>query len=587
MARGPCRPRPPPRRPASPSGRPGIAASRPAAAGSGNAAIYFDREPYDAALARPLGRQSAGEGFLRGFLQHADVEQVYLWNVRDRPVAEFAPLLERLGPPGKPLTWIGPDRAALAAPGAVHIPTPELRQEAWARREAGAASYSLTGVTHTIAEHHIMAEIAGLLIGPVETWDALICTSPAVQSAVQTQLAAVAEYLHDRFGVTRMPAAQLVTIPLGVHTQDFTPDPEARRRWRDALDVPQDAFAALYFGRFNIATKMNPAPMGLALQEAARRTRQPVYWILFGGTFSPDADQAFREAAQAFCPDVQLRFVGEAQPDAHGPIWSAADAFISFSDNVQESFGLTVPEAMAAGLPCVVSDWDGYRASLRHGTDGFLIRTTTPRPGLGADLAYRYAHGIGGYDRYFIAQSQFTAVDVERAGQALAALIQDPERRARMGASAMARARSVFDWKAVIPQYQTLWRELERRRRAAPAQAPGVGLENPWALDPFRMFAAYPSHTLAHTDTVQLTRAFAPADLAAIMAAPSVRGAESRLPTLPQTEALIAALSHDRPAAVGAILSGFPPQERPFLERGLVWLAKYGLVRFSRVTLKE
>jgi hypothetical protein len=254
---------------------------------------------------------------------------------------------------------------------------------------------------------------------------------------------------------------------------------------------------------------------------------------------------------------------------------------------VQESFGLTVPEAMAAGLPCVVSDWDGYRASLRHGTDGFLIRTTTPRPGLGADLAYRYAHGIGGYDRYFIAQSQFTAVDVEQAGQALAALIQDPERRARMGAAAMERARSVFDWKAVIPQYQALWRELERRRKAAPAQAPASGLDNPWALDPFRMFAAYPSHTLAHTDTVQLTRAFAPADLAAIMGAPSVRGAESRLPTLPQAQALIAVLSHDRPASVGAILSGFPPAERPFLERGLVWLAKYGVVRFSRVKLRE
>ncbi|MGZ6017084.1 MAG: glycosyltransferase family 4 protein [Phenylobacterium sp.] len=469
----------------------------------------------------------------------------------------------------------------------MHIPTPFLQGEAWARREAGTTSYSLTGITHTIAESYIMAEIAGLLIGPLETWDALVCTSPAVQSAVQTQLAAVADYLQERFGVTRMPAAQLVTIPLGVHTEDFAPDPQARRLWREALDVPQEAFAALYFGRFNIATKMNPAPMGLALQEAVRRTGQQVYWILFGGTFTPEADQVFREAAAAFCPDVQLRFVGEAEPDAHGPIWSAGDVFLSFSDNVQESFGLTVPEAMAAGLPCVVSDWDGYRSSIRHGTDGFLIRTTTPRPGLGADLAYRYAHGIGGYDRYFIAQSQFTAVDVEQAGQALAALIKDPELRARMGASAMARARADFDWRAVIPQYQALWRELERRRRAAPPQAPGLGLENPWALDPFRMFAAYPSHSLGHSDTVQLTRAFAPEDLAAIMTAPSVRGAETRLPTLSQTEALIAALSHDRPAAVGVILSGFPPEERPFLERGLVWLAKYGVVRFSRVKLKE
>ncbi|HEX3700088.1 MAG TPA: glycosyltransferase family 4 protein [Phenylobacterium sp.] len=503
-------------------------------------------------------------------------------------MSEFEPLLDRLGPPARPVRWIAAaDRAALAAPGAAHLPTPELQRQAWARRAAGGTSYSLTGVTHTIAEPYVMSEIAGLLIAPVESWDALVCTSPAVQSAVQTQLEAVANHLDERFGITRLPAAQLVTIPLGVHTEDFAFDPEARRRWREALDVPQDAVAALYFGRFSIATKMNPAPMGLALQAAAQRTGQPVYWILFGGGRTPEEDQAFREAAGAFCPDVTLRFVGEAAPDAHGPIWSAADLFISFSDNVQESFGLTAPEAMAAGLPCVVSDWDGYRSSVRHGEDGFLIRTTTPRPGLGTDLAYRYAHRLADYTAYFTAQAQFTAVDVEQAGEALAALISQPELRARMGACAAARARQVFDWGVVIPQYQQLWAELARRRQAAQPQPPGSGGENPWALDPFRMFAAHPTQALAHSDTVQLTRALSPADLTELLAAPSVRGEESRLPTLAQTEALIAALSHDRPAAVAPLLARFAPEQRPVLERGLVWLAKFGVLRISPPTPRD
>jgi glycosyltransferase involved in cell wall biosynthesis len=528
-----------------------------------------------------MGRNAAGEGFLRGYLRYADVERIYLWNIQDAPRKDLQPLLDRLGPPKSPITWIdADDRAGLAAPGGVHIPSPELQREAWARRSAGATAYSLTGVTHTIAETYVMGEIAGLLMGPVEPWDALVCTSPAVQSAVQTELEAVAAYLHERFAITRLPAAQLVTIPLGVHAEDFTFDPDARRRWRDALDVPQDAAAALFFGRFSLATKMNPAPMGLALQQAAQRTGQPVYWILYGGAPEAVEDQAFRDAAAAFCPDVQLRFVGEAAPDAHGQIWSAADVFISFSDNVQESFGLTVPQAMAAGLPCVVSDWDGYRFTVRHKTDGFLIRTTAPRPGLGVDLAYRYAHGIDGYMDYSTAQSQFTAVDVEQAAQALAALFSNPDLRARMGKAAAERARTLFDWRAVIPQYQALWTELERRRKAAPAQRPGQGVESPWGLDPFRMFAAYPSHTLAHTDLVQLTRAFAAAELAAIIAIPSVRGAEGRLPTLPETEVLIGALSQDRPATVAALLAKFPPERRPFIERGLVWLAKYGVVRF-------
>jgi hypothetical protein len=149
-----------------------------------------------------------------------------------------------------------------------------------------------------------------------------------------------------------------------------------------------------------------------------------------------------------------------------------------------------------------------------------------------------------------------------------------------MGQAAAERARTLFDWRVVISQYQALWAELERRRKAAPVQPPGRGAESPWGLDPFRMFAAYPSHTLAHTDKAQLTRAFAPAELAAIMAAPSVRGADGRLPTLPETEALVGALSQDRPAAVSALLARFPPERRPFIERGLVWLAKYGVVRF-------
>ena len=40
---------------------------------------------------------------------------------------------------------------------------------------------------------------------------------------------------------------------------------------------------------------------------------------------------------------------------------------MSLADNIQETFGLTPVEAMAAGLPCVMSDWDGYRDTVRDG----------------------------------------------------------------------------------------------------------------------------------------------------------------------------------------------------------------------------
>ena len=51
-------------------------------------------------------------------------------------------------------------------------------------------------------------------------------------------------------------------------------------------------------------------------------------------------------------------------PGVSQTAYAAADIFVSLSDNIQETFGLTPVEAMAAGLPVVASDWDGYRETI-------------------------------------------------------------------------------------------------------------------------------------------------------------------------------------------------------------------------------
>jgi glycosyltransferase involved in cell wall biosynthesis len=59
----------------------------------------------------------------------------------------------------------------------------------------------------------------------------------------------------------------------------------------------------------------------------------------------------------------------------------------SLSDNTQETLGIALIEAMAAGLPIVVSDWDRYKDTGRDGVNGFHIPALTTGPGLGTDLA--------------------------------------------------------------------------------------------------------------------------------------------------------------------------------------------------------
>ena len=67
--------------------------------------------------------------------------------------------------------------------------------------------------------------------------------------------------------------------------------------------------------------------------------------------------------------EIEDRVVIISDYDAsHIPLYyGMADVFVSPSDNIQETFGLSVIEAMASGLPVIVSDWDGYRDTVVDG----------------------------------------------------------------------------------------------------------------------------------------------------------------------------------------------------------------------------
>ncbi|MCW5760399.1 MAG: hypothetical protein KIS90_11595, partial [Phenylobacterium sp.] len=59
---------------------------------------------------------------------------------------------------------------------------------------------------------------------------------------------------------------------------------------------------------------------------------------------------------------------------------------------------------------------------------------------------------------------------------------------------------------------------------------------------------------------------------------PHVRNPAARLPTVDESVTLLAVLA-ERPLTVGAILAETPPERRPFIERGILWLAKFGFLR--------
>jgi glycosyltransferase involved in cell wall biosynthesis len=547
----------------------------------GNAAIYLNPEAYDTGGSSLMGRHSAGESFLRGYIRHAKAEHFHFWNVAESPLETMNAFIAKVQPTDKPITWLGRgDRGGLREPGVVYIPTPNLPKQAMWRLPFGQTAYGLCAVTHTTASHDIMDMIGNLLIAPIEPWDALICTSAAVRASTEAQLEATREYLTKRLGVTRPNTPLIETIPLGINAGEFSFSEESRRRWRAELDIPEDAIVALYVGRFNVLAKMNPVPMAMAMELAAKQTDRPLYWVTSGWAKDEQYAAQFHKDTREVCPSVQYRTVDGRRPDVRFSIWSVGDLFLSLSDNIQETFGLTPLEAMAARLPCVVSDWDGYRETVRDGLDGFRIPTHAPRPGLGKDLSFRYSQGWDNYSNYAGATSQFVAVDVEAAGAAIARLANDPDLRRTMGEAAQAHANANLDWRTLIPRYEALWEEQNARRAAALAgPAPYAPAEDPWRLDPFRLFANYPTESPGASTRYSLAPGMSREELKFRLNRPLVTHSKQHLPNSSEIEGLFVALSGRESATAQEVIASVAPGRRLLVERGLIWLAKYGIVR--------
>lgn len=543
-------------------------------------AIYWHPDAYDTSRQSLLGRHAAGEGFIRGYIRHGTSAEVALTNAVDRPAAELEELIRKIEPSDKPLRWINRgDTNGLRQAGVLNMPVPGLGQPAWLREIGDARAYSLCGVTHTTATTRAMDAICEATLAPVRPWDALVCTSRAVKAAVAVQNEALDSYLSERLGATRLPKPQYAVIPLGVTVDEFARDNTARVDWRARLAIAPEDVAALYVGRWNLTSKMNPVIMAMALERAAAKTDRSVHWIMAGWAEEHQTN-AYREAVTAHTERVHVHWVDGRPPENRRSIWSAGDLFISLSENIQETFGLTPVEAMAAGLPSVVTDWDGYKDTVRHGVDGFRIAVTTPPSGLGRDIALAFGQDWIGYDPYVAAVSQFTAVDLDAAARALLELIERPSLRLQMGAAAQARAREAFDWSRVIPQYESLWAELDARRRAAPPDSPRTRntSDNPWRPDPFRLFAGYPTEWVTST-TMLASVGLLWEDAAALMNKPLVRLVSHYLPAPDEVRLILEQLVAVPQTELGELLSRFAPARRPFLERGVVWMAKYGMLR--------
>jgi len=125
-------------------------------------------------------------------------------------------------------------------------------------------------------------------------------------------------------------------------------------------------------------------------------------------------------------------FAGYVSAEDLPRYYQACDVFCA-PNTGQESFGIVLLEAMAAGAPIVASDIPGYRDVVTHGEEGLLVERQNP--GALAD--------------------------------ALCRLLTSPEMRATMRRAGQLKARR-FDWPRVAEEVLAYYQEVLRRRETQP-----------------------------------------------------------------------------------------------------------------------
>ncbi|RHL47889.1 glycosyltransferase family 4 protein [Eubacterium ventriosum] len=351
-------------------------------------------------------------------------------------------------------------------------------------REALGLNIPITFTIHCASYPQYLDEyFLPMVISPLRPYDVFICTSEAVRDAVRKLLKKVESY------TGRECDLRLEIIPLGIRTDKFKQGNKTELRQKYGID-PND-FVILWLGRFEIEQKADLYPLLLVFSRLVKKNKTKNLKLVLAGYQPTNSNylSVLKEQVNTLGIIDNVIFMENHDVMNRNELYALSDVFTSPIDNIQETFGITPIEAMACGVPQVVSDWDGYKDTVEDGVTGFRVPTYWAE--CDKDIN---KFGMLPYDEvsrcnlYHYLMSQTVVIDIIKYEEAFQKLIDDEELRKTMGEQSRKRAEQHYDWKVIIEQYNNLWERLIKKAENTP-----VSNTNERTLSPefFNCFSHY------------------------------------------------------------------------------------------------
>ncbi len=544
-------------------------------------ATYFAQDGYTMSGDRIMGRQAAGNAYLKAILK-SDITNIGLYLKNQTESENAVKEIQNLLPKDKKIEL---ERISYTRPelsnryGGIFFPGPNLKNHLMARTYFGHEAYSCVGITHTTASHTVMTGIADLLVQPAKPWDAIICTSQVVLDTVNIILDNTFEFYKKSLGANKKELPMFPIIPLGVHDDDFNFDDEYKTDCRKSLGIENDDIVVVYVGRLSFHAKAHPVPMYLALEQCAKSYKNGKIHLIQTGWFANDfIEKSFKDDARKLCPSIKCHFLdGKIQEEKYKSL-AAGDIFMSLSDNQQETFGLTPLEGMASGLPVIVSDWNGYRSTVRDGVDGFTIKSYSLSDGFGEELAFNHMIDFIDYNHYVGFTSQRVAIDIDICIEKLNILINNKDKRLEMGKNGRDRAQGDLSWVNIISKYKELATELNKIRDSYNPDSQKGLIKLPHdRMDPFKVFSTYPTEIINNKSLIKRNITINKIKLDDFFEYSSVNYAMNTLPKKDEFISILELLDHNQAISISDLEKKSEINNKDIIEI-LIVLLKYGYI---------
>jgi glycosyltransferase involved in cell wall biosynthesis len=451
------------------------------------------------------GLIQANEAFVRALLKYGSFEEYHFLMREPLDTDEQADMMRHLYS-----LLPGPRLVRLVAPGHLHAYLKEAPYDVWHRGDpllaeavylrdyVASRPFPVTGVTHALSSVDLKGHMLKMLVGGTASFDGIACTSAAGRQVLERLAGIVRQDLDLN---DRPLSCELRDIPLAVDTDLFKPrGPEARER----LGWPADRFIFTCIARMAPHAKMEMVPMlkayGMVAAGSARARHSRLYII--GREQAQGYASVLMHMAKLCGVAKQVNIVTDYDPADIPLMHAASDCFLSLSDHVQETFGLTPLEAMASGVPPIVSDWDGYRETVVNGECGLTVPTYWADGSATASLDIP----ASSQSQHFYRLIQSVAVDVPALSRAMMQLIEDEDMCRRMGEAGRRRVLDHYSWPGVIAQYEAWWRELRERMD----KDEGACVRNLFTFSHFDAFSHYATRLVDDATQVRVSDRAAP-----------------------------------------------------------------------------